>query len=227
MHQLDKDLIYSAYVRSKERGWGRGGRSQSIGASEIGMCARRTWHLKRNTPKDAIFQDSYGAMERGNLVEEFWVRAMRHTFGSRLKGAGNEQRRLPKGYISCTPDGCLTDLPRDFLKPYGVDDIGEDGSILTDCKSFGSISAPKPAASRARKSCARYLSAALDPARPSLRGRKREPVWYLCLRDCVSAFPYRWLPLFAVARRSPRRLLNVDPLIAFRIPDDEREVIKV
>jgi hypothetical protein len=120
MHQLDKDLIYSAYVRSKERGWGRGGRSQSIGASEIGMCARRTWHLKRNTPKEAIFQDSYGAMERGHLVEEFWVRAMRHTFGSRLKGAGNEQRRLPKGYISCTPDGCLTDLPRDFLKPYGV-----------------------------------------------------------------------------------------------------------
>jgi hypothetical protein len=136
MHQLDKDLIYSAYVRSKERGWGRGGRSQSIGASEIGMCARRTWHLKRDTPKDAIFQDSYGAMERGNLVEEFWVRAMRHTFGSRLKGAGNEQRRLPKGYISCTPDGCLTDLPRDFLQPYGVDDIGEDGSILTECKSF-------------------------------------------------------------------------------------------
>jgi hypothetical protein len=103
MHQLDKDLIYSAHVRSKERGWGRGGRSQSIGASEIGMCARRTWHLKRNTPKDAIFQDSYGAVELGNLVEEFWVRAMRHTFGSRLKCAGNEQRRLPKGYISCTP----------------------------------------------------------------------------------------------------------------------------
>lgn len=136
MLQLDHNQIYRDFVDSRKRNWGPGGRSTAIGASEVGACARRIWHLKHATTPDAGYRESYGAMERGNLVETFWVGAMRYAFGDKFKGAGAEQRRLRKGYIAATPDGILTELPRDFLKPYGVDDIGEDGSVLTEHKSF-------------------------------------------------------------------------------------------
>ena len=65
-----------AYVVENQRAFTHD-RTKSIGASEIGQCARKLWFLKHRTDKDPQHQDRWGASERGNLIELLWSKALR------------------------------------------------------------------------------------------------------------------------------------------------------
>lgn len=103
-----KDAIHK-YAESKERQWTHD-RSATVGASEIGQCARKIFFSKKNTPRDPDYVDSWGARLRGNVIEnEYWLPALRATLpeGARLLFAGEEQQTLVSGYLSATTDGLM------------------------------------------------------------------------------------------------------------------------
>lgn len=95
-------------------------RSQTVGASEIGACLRKTFWIKheadpvKGVPRDPEYQETWGARLRGTMMEQhFWAPALYARFGDRLKYAGDEQVTLVAGRLSATPDGLLCDLTRD------------------------------------------------------------------------------------------------------------------
>jgi hypothetical protein len=79
------------------------GRAQSVGASEIGQCARKIFYLKNEgsefgAARDPDYVDSWGAIVRGSTFESaFFVPALRARYGDRLRYAGDEQRTLAAG----------------------------------------------------------------------------------------------------------------------------------
>ena len=98
-----------AYVVENQRAFTHD-RTKSIGASEIGQCARKLWFLKHRTDKDPQHQDRWGASERGNLIELLWSKALREFAGrGKLHFAGRYQRTFfdDSSPLSATPDGLL------------------------------------------------------------------------------------------------------------------------
>jgi hypothetical protein len=133
----------TSYMFAIHRPWDR---SQSVGASEVGSCARRVWFSKfqdsTRLARDSDRPDRSGARHRGDLIEKnLWLPALRHTYGSRLIWAGDEQHTFGEGQLlTATPDGLLIDMPNDALKEFGIpsliaDDFSSDRSIVVDCKS--------------------------------------------------------------------------------------------
>lgn len=114
-------------------------RMRTIGASEIGQCARRIHYVKvvGASALNPDHKDNWGARVRGSFMEEkFWLPAMRHAFRKKLLIAGKDQRTVSDKFLSATPDGLVTDIPRDFLARLGVPDIGPSNCILAECKSI-------------------------------------------------------------------------------------------
>src|ERR1017187_7616806 len=111
-------------------------RTKTVGASEVGTCARRVWYAKQSHEKDASYVDRWGATERGNLIEnKLWEPALKKKYKGKLLYSGTKQRSFKDGPISATPDGLLL-LPRDALKEsHGIKDIAAD-CILLECKSI-------------------------------------------------------------------------------------------
>lgn len=122
-------------------------RASTLGASDIGQCARKVFYAKRGGERDPGYVDGWGATLRGRVLERaYWLPALRARFGDKLKFAGSRQRRFESGFISATPDALLTDAPSDILASLGVPDIGSD-CILLECKSLDprvKLDAPKP-----------------------------------------------------------------------------------
>jgi hypothetical protein len=85
-------------------------RTLTIGASEIGACARKTWFAKHAQKQDSGYRDRWGAKKRGDLIEAFWEKALRAHFGKgRLHYAGRYQKTLIdlESSLSATPDGLV------------------------------------------------------------------------------------------------------------------------
>jgi hypothetical protein len=102
----------SEFVTAQKKVW-KHDRAQSIGASEIGQCARKIFCIKFEddpdlaVPRDPDAHDSWGARERGNLIEKhLLVPAMREKYSHLAMFMGDEQRTFFDGYLSATPD-CL------------------------------------------------------------------------------------------------------------------------
>lgn len=113
-------------------------RLNTIGASEIGQCLRKTWFAKNETPPDPDYADRYGAKLRGDIIENhYWVPGLRAALpdGVRLLHAGDDQRTLVDGYLSATPDGLLTGVAPDCLAHLGISDIGSD-CLYLEAKSI-------------------------------------------------------------------------------------------
>jgi hypothetical protein len=130
-----------------------GARAGSVGASDVGQCARKIFYLKREgaaaaAPRDSDFADGWGARVRGSTFEKsLWAPALRAAYGDKLLYAGEKQITLTYGALSATPDGLLVDMPRDALAALGVPDIGADGSFTTECKTVDprvALTRPKP-----------------------------------------------------------------------------------
>lgn len=125
----------------KYLGKGKTQRRQYVGASEIGLCARRIFFAKEymRHPIDTKHSDSenWGASRRGVTFERhFWLPAMRARYGDNLLYAGPQQRSMKYGTLRATPDGLLINQPRDALKAFGIKDIGPSGEIAVECKTI-------------------------------------------------------------------------------------------
>jgi hypothetical protein len=128
-------------------------RASTIGASEIGQCARKIFYAKNaDDPvyairRDADYVDGWGAQQRGVAFEQaFWVPALRAKYGSRLKFAGSEQRSFESGFLSATPDALLTEVPANILAELGVAGIESD-CVLLEAKTVDprvKLDGPKP-----------------------------------------------------------------------------------
>jgi hypothetical protein len=128
-------------------------RSQTVGASEVGQCARKVFWTKHEgdpvhgAPRDAGYVDTWGARARGSIYENhWWEPALRAAYGDNLHYAGAEQRTFVSGFLSATPDGLIAGLGRDALAHLGVADIGAE-CIMAECKTADprtNLSSPKP-----------------------------------------------------------------------------------
>jgi hypothetical protein len=92
------------------------GRESTVGASEIGQCARKIFYIKNaddhvyGAVPDADYDETFGAALRGQLIETYyWLPALRARFGDKLLYAGDDQRSLVYEFLSATPDGLLID----------------------------------------------------------------------------------------------------------------------
>lgn len=130
-----KDSL-EAFVQATKKVW-KEPRTATVGASEIGLCARRVHWTKVGQSHSDGHEENWGAQVRGSAIEShFWHPALKRKFGRRLLISGEQQRTLRKGTLSATPDGLVVGLPRDALKHLGVADVGAGGCILVECKSI-------------------------------------------------------------------------------------------
>jgi hypothetical protein len=145
---LDFTNVFSGYADSTKKTW-QHDRTKTVGASESFACMRRTYFTKNGYSHDSSYEESFGATKRGDLIEAHYVvPALRSQIpkGANILWSGDEQVTLVNGRLSATPDGIITDLPRDALTKYGIADILGD-EILVEIKSFDSrldIKEPKP-----------------------------------------------------------------------------------
>ena len=102
-------------------------RLNTVGASEVGQCARKIFWLKNEgdakygVARDPEYHESWGARMRGSVFEDaFWEPALRKRFGERLKLAGKQQTTFVSDFLSATPDGIVTDLTTDEREEIGT-----------------------------------------------------------------------------------------------------------
>jgi len=130
----------NGYVVTLTKQWEHD-RTKSVGASEIGLCARKVFWTKfentaRGVPRDDDWEDAWGARIRGTIMESaFWAPAMKLKFGDNILYSGPDQRTFVSGYISATPDALIINQSRDCLKHLGVPDIGPSGVLLAESKT--------------------------------------------------------------------------------------------
>lgn len=142
MAAIDFAEAFDAYYAATPKVW-RHDRSKTVGASEAFGCLRKSWFAKRNTEKDPDASESWGALKRGDLIEEYWVEpAVRwyletHFKRGRLIMGGKRQRTLidPKTGLSATPDGLVIDADDDSLQLYGIPSLHGTGCFNFEIKS--------------------------------------------------------------------------------------------
>jgi hypothetical protein len=129
-----------AFATTNERAWSHD-RSQTVGASEVGQCARKVYWLKNENdpvhgaPRDPGYVETWGARVRGSVYEDqFWYPALKAHFGDALRFAGPNQRTFVSGFLSATPDGLLTSVPGGPA-PGGLLATAPEG-IVIECKSI-------------------------------------------------------------------------------------------
>ncbi len=118
----------------------------TVGASEIGGCARRTAYEKSETPPDESFSPNFGAAKRGDILEDAWTvpvvrRAVGKIGGTLIWAGQNAQRTVisENWKLSATVDGLATGLHPQALAPYGATLIGRhptDNAVIVEMKSF-------------------------------------------------------------------------------------------
>jgi hypothetical protein len=145
MAELDFKAGFDDYIAAHQKTW-KHDRKLSVGASEIFGCLRKAWFGKHDTPVDPNHKESWGAMERGNLIEEFHVEPairwyLENKFpdkGARLTMGGKRQRTLidTVNKISATPDGLVVGADDDALAIYGIPSLGGSGCFNFEIKSI-------------------------------------------------------------------------------------------
>ncbi|AMO44138.1 hypothetical protein vBRpoSV10_80 [Ruegeria phage vB_RpoS-V10] len=139
--------LFDEFIANNQKTWPHD-RSKSIGASEAFGCMRKSWFGKRGKEfgfnKDPEYKESWGAVRRGDIIENFQVVPAVEE-GLRRRGldlimAGSGQDTIVDGVVSATLDGLIitqdgSKLPSDFLAYYGIDNIDAD-SVVLEMKSF-------------------------------------------------------------------------------------------
>lgn len=146
---LDFDVVFDLYMASeeKQKAWEHD-RSKTVGASEVWACLRQVWYDKRGAefgfePDES--DENWGAMERGNLIENHYVvpglrlalpKMKTLPEGVELLLAGSDQKTIVLGKNSATPDGVIKGLTPGPLTIKGgkqeiyIPDIGADCIVL-------------------------------------------------------------------------------------------------
>lgn len=140
--------LYDEHIANNQKSW-KQDRRLTVGASECFSCIRKNWYVKRGhlfgIEKDSDYEESWGAMERGNIIENHYiVPAMEE--GLRRRGldlimAGDGQDTIIDDIHSATLDGLVISkdggfLPRDFLAYYGLEEFVDQDSLVLEMKSF-------------------------------------------------------------------------------------------
>jgi CRISPR/Cas system-associated exonuclease Cas4 (RecB family) len=140
---IDFRAGFDAYVAATEKKW-KHDRSKSVGASEAFGCMRAVWFKKNGTEPDPDYEQSWGALRRGDLIENHFVEpAVRwylenHFPNTRLVYGGQRQKTLidTKNNLSATPDGLVIGADDDALAEYGVPSLGGTGCFNLEIKSI-------------------------------------------------------------------------------------------
>lgn len=142
---LDLSAMFDRAVASRAKVW-KHDRSKSVGASEVFGCLRQNYFKKRGYAPDETHDDRWGAMERGNIIEDHHVAPafegyLPEPLATLYAGQKNQQT-LVVGTLSGTPDGLITGLPRGNLrlKCNGREDIvieiGDEACMGLEIKSI-------------------------------------------------------------------------------------------
>ncbi|AFU87287.1 hypothetical protein CcrMagneto_gp117 [Caulobacter virus Magneto] len=122
---------FNEYVEAHQKVW-KHDRSKSVGASEAFGCLRKVWFAKNGAPKDPDYEQSWGALQRGDLIENHFVEpgvkwiTENLTRDAQLIWGGANQRTLisPEAPLSATPDGLVIYADDDALAEYGIASLG-------------------------------------------------------------------------------------------------------
>jgi CRISPR/Cas system-associated exonuclease Cas4 (RecB family) len=143
MAVIDFIEAYDEFVKANQKVWGHD-RSKSVGASEAFGCLRKTWFSKNGASKDPDHKDSWGALERGNIIENHFAEPaitwFLETFynDARLIWGGANQQTLsaPDAPLTATPDGLVINADDDALALYGIPSLGGTGCFNFEIKSI-------------------------------------------------------------------------------------------
>lgn len=137
---IDFGEIFGRYIASIKKVWAHD-RSKTVGASEAFDCLRYVWFEKRGgefgfKKPVPLVPESWGAMERGNVIENAYVvpgllAGLPESMG--LEFAGTDQQTLVLGRNSATPDGLVTGLKPGPLTVRGGDQEIYIPDIKADC----------------------------------------------------------------------------------------------
>lgn len=140
--------LFDEHIASNQKTW-KQDRRLTVGASECFGCIRKNWFTKRGhefgIEPDPYFEQSWGAMERGNIIENHYivpaVEAGLARRGLKLIMAGDDQDTIIDDIHSATLDGLIltedgANLPSDFLTYYGLEDFTGEDSLVLEMKSF-------------------------------------------------------------------------------------------
>ena len=146
---IKKTLDETGFATSSSKNWSHD-RLNTIGASEVGQCARKMFWLKNENDtahradRDPEYRDTWGARVRGTVFEDsFWEPAMRARFGDRLRFAGKDQKTFVHGFLSATPDGMLDELTEEEKAEIGT----KADCVMVECKTSDprtNLAAAKP-----------------------------------------------------------------------------------
>lgn len=131
MPALDIDKGFNAFVKANDKVW-QHDRNQSVGASEVFGCLRKAHFKKFGFEKDPDHDDRWGAMRRGDVMENHFVEpAMKWilenmTPDGLLLYSGSDQKTFIHDRLSATPDGLAIYVDDDILANYGVPSLGDD-----------------------------------------------------------------------------------------------------
>ncbi|UTC29907.1 endonuclease-like protein [Bajunvirus bajun] len=123
---------FDEYVANHQKVWAHD-RSQSLGASSAFGCLRKAWFEKNGAEKDPDYEQSWGALQRGDLIEQHFVEPatkwfLEHTTkDAMLIWGGDNQKTLIDGRLSATPDGLVIYADDDALMEYGIPSLGTKG----------------------------------------------------------------------------------------------------
>lgn len=113
---IDLKAVFDAYMASNQKTWVHD-RKTTIGASEAFNCLRQLVFEKRHdefdVQPDEDYVERWGATERGNLIENYFVvPAMAHLPPElKFELGGEEQVTQVLSRNSATPDGLITGVP--------------------------------------------------------------------------------------------------------------------
>ena len=58
--QISIKRMLNDYIGATPKAWAHD-RASTVGANEVGQCARKTWFTKQDAPHDADYEDRHGA----------------------------------------------------------------------------------------------------------------------------------------------------------------------
>lgn len=130
MASIDIQASVKEFMKERKKAFSHE-RGKTIGASEIGMCARNVGYRKSATPVDATYdENALGAAARGDIMEDGWsaplLRNAVAKIGGELIWAGQDNQMSlvnADAWVSATPDGLAINVPWDCLAKYGVPQI--------------------------------------------------------------------------------------------------------
>jgi hypothetical protein len=144
---LDFKAIFQQWVDGTNKKWGHD-RNKTLGGSEAFGCLRKAWYKRNGTEPDADYEESWGALRRGDIIENHIVVPAMYYAMQELKlfeflmGGENQitlfdgdpedfdENGRPEGVLSVTPDGLIRGVARNALSKYGIADLGTDCFML-------------------------------------------------------------------------------------------------